>query len=136
VALELIRGERTVAESAAEYRMHPTMIHQWKEELLESAPNIFDRGKKKKGAEVDEEAAPELRPEIGELALANDTFHDDPGLGAAKSVGRSPFSIGTGSPAPASPTGGHVFPGDRFERTAEREFGWPADRRSARPDCP
>jgi transposase len=30
VALEAVKGERTVSELAAEYGLHPTMIHQWK----------------------------------------------------------------------------------------------------------
>ena len=35
VALEAVKGERTVSELAAEYGVHPTMIHQWKKALLE-----------------------------------------------------------------------------------------------------
>lgn len=31
VALEALKGERTVSELAAEYGVHPTMIHQWSE---------------------------------------------------------------------------------------------------------
>ncbi len=34
VALEAVKGERTVSELAAEYGVHPTMIHQWKKSLL------------------------------------------------------------------------------------------------------
>jgi transposase len=33
VALEALKGERTVSELAAEYGVHPTMIHQWSEPL-------------------------------------------------------------------------------------------------------
>ncbi|HWL57558.1 MAG TPA: transposase, partial [Paracoccus sp. (in: a-proteobacteria)] len=33
VALEAVKGERTVSELAAEYGVHPTMIHQWKKAL-------------------------------------------------------------------------------------------------------
>ena len=33
VALEAVKGERTVSELAAEYGVHPTMIHQWSEPL-------------------------------------------------------------------------------------------------------
>jgi len=33
VALEAVKGERTVSELAAEYGAHPTMIHQWKKAL-------------------------------------------------------------------------------------------------------
>ena len=34
VALEALKGERTVSELAAAYEVHPTMIHQWKKALF------------------------------------------------------------------------------------------------------
>ena len=71
VALESVKGERTVSELAAEYGVHPTMIHQWKKALLEGAAAIFERGAKKT-AEVDEETVRSLHAKIGELAVAND----------------------------------------------------------------
>ena len=71
VALETVKGERTVSELAAEYGVHPTMIHTWKKALLEGAADIFERGRTKK-AEVDEETVRELHAKIGELAVAND----------------------------------------------------------------
>ena len=71
LALEAEKGERTVSELAAEYGVHPTMIHQWKKALLEGASDILERAGKKK-AEVDEETVRSLRVKIGELAVAND----------------------------------------------------------------
>ena len=71
VALEALKGERTVSELAVEYGVHPTMIHQWKKALLEGASDIFERGSKKK-AELDEETVRSLHAKIGELAVAND----------------------------------------------------------------
>ena len=71
VALEALRGERTVAELAAEYGVHPTMIHQWKKVLLDGAADIFERGSKP-APEVDEETMRALHAKIGELAIAND----------------------------------------------------------------
>jgi transposase-like protein len=46
VALETLKGERTVSELATAYEVHPTMIHQWKKALLEGAAGIFERGGK------------------------------------------------------------------------------------------
>jgi transposase len=43
VALEAVRGESTVSELAAAYRVHPTMIHQWKKALFDGAAEIFER---------------------------------------------------------------------------------------------
>ena len=72
VALEAVKGERTVSELAAEYGVHPTMIHQWKKALLEGAADIFERGGGKKATEVDEDTVRALHAKIGELAVAND----------------------------------------------------------------
>jgi transposase len=71
VALEAVKGERTAAELATAYGVHPTMIHQWKKALLDGAADIFERGTKKT-AEMDEAAVRELHAKIGELAVAND----------------------------------------------------------------
>lgn len=71
VALEALKGERTAAELAMAYGVHPTMIHQWKKALLDGAVDIFERGPKKV-AEIDESAVRELHAKIGELAVAND----------------------------------------------------------------
>ena len=71
VALEALKGERTAAELATAYSVHPTMIHQWKKALLEGAQDIFERGAKKT-AEIDESAVRDLHAKIGELAVAND----------------------------------------------------------------
>ena len=84
VALEALKGERTVSELAAEYGVHPTMIHQWSEPwsaigsramasaLLDGAADIFERGGRKPVAEVNEETVRSLHAKIGELAVAND----------------------------------------------------------------
>lgn len=73
VALEAVKGERTVSELAAAYGVHPTMIHQWKRSLLEGAAGIFERGGKiAAGGEIGEDTVRELHAKIGELAVAND----------------------------------------------------------------
>ena len=73
VALEAVKGERTVSEQAAEYGVHPTMTHQWERSLLEGAAGIFERGGKAAvAAEVAEERVRDLHAKIGELAVAND----------------------------------------------------------------
>ena len=41
VALEAIRGEKTVAEIAAHHEVHPTQITAWKSQLLDNATAIF-----------------------------------------------------------------------------------------------
>ena len=76
VALEALKGERTVSELATAYEVHPTMIHQWKTALLEGAAGIFERGAKAAAtaeiAEIAEDTVRDLHAKIGELAVAND----------------------------------------------------------------
>ena len=43
VALEAVKGERTVSELAAEYGVHSTMIHQWIEPLSAIGPRTMAR---------------------------------------------------------------------------------------------
>ena len=71
VALEVLKGERTVSELATAYEVHPTMIHQWKKALLDGAADIFERGGKTAPV-VNEDTVRVLHAKIGELAVAND----------------------------------------------------------------
>lgn len=64
VALPAVKGERTVSELAAEYGMHPTMIHPWKKVLLDGAADIFERGGKR-APERDEDTVRSLHAKIG-----------------------------------------------------------------------
>jgi len=41
VAIEAIKGEKQIAELAAEFGVHPQQITQWKKELLDNGPELF-----------------------------------------------------------------------------------------------
>lgn len=41
VALEAIRGVKTLAELAAQYQVHPNQVSQWKKQLLSQAQDVF-----------------------------------------------------------------------------------------------
>lgn len=71
VALEAVRGEKTIAQIASEYGVHPNQIGQWKKRLLEDLPGLFsDRRRKEEkegAAETDE-----LYRQIGQLKVELD----------------------------------------------------------------
>ena len=67
VALEAIKEEQTLVELGARFQVHPNQIAEWKKQLLERAPEIFDKEKKSKEPDVKE-----LHAKIGRLAMEND----------------------------------------------------------------
>lgn len=69
VALAAVRGEKTLAELASQFDVHPNQITQWKVQLLERAAEVFGGGSAATGKPVDLKA---LHAKIGELALEND----------------------------------------------------------------
>jgi len=86
VALDAVKGERTIADLASRHGVHPTMINQWKKALVEGAPDIFERGRRKEPA-VDETMVKELHAKIGELAVATIFCHENSSPGPAGEAG-------------------------------------------------
>lgn len=73
VALEAVKGEKTIAEIASQSGVHPTMIHAWKRQLLDGASELFERGSKSPSAEPEANAQiDELYRQIGKLQVERD----------------------------------------------------------------
>lgn len=71
VALEAIRGEKTVAQIAAHHEVHATQVTAWKTALLENAVAIFGRDVV---AADGKEHIRELQAKVGELTKENSFF--------------------------------------------------------------
>ena len=85
VALEAIRGERTVAEIAARHEVHANQVSAWKTQALESLTRVFEKG----CGETDSAAQIQaLQLKIGQLTMENDFLEGAlgkfPGLSAKR----------------------------------------------------
>ena len=67
VALAAIAGDKTLAELAQRFDVHPNQITAWKRQLSEGASGIFDKSPAQPDADLKA-----LHAKIGQLTLEND----------------------------------------------------------------
>ena len=70
VALAAVKGDKTLAELAQQFDVHPNQITQWKAQLLDGAAGVF--GSEKVASANTPVDVKTLHAKIGELTLAND----------------------------------------------------------------
>src|ERR1700682_1906576 len=69
VAMAALKADRTVNELAAQYSVHPTLIHTWKKQLLTGAEAVFANGVRLRGVADGEAQKAELFEQIGRLKM-------------------------------------------------------------------
>jgi putative transposase len=79
IALEAIKGLRTVSEISSEYGVHPHQITQWKKQALEGLPDILS-DKRRKRKEDQKALVSELYQQIGQLKVELDWLKKKSGL--------------------------------------------------------
>jgi transposase len=71
VALAAVKNDRTIAQLAEQFDVHPNQITTWKDQLIDGATEVFERGGQSRAAAPDIDVKM-LHAKIGELVLEND----------------------------------------------------------------
>jgi putative transposase len=71
VALEAIKGQKTINELASKYGLHPNQITQWKRQALDALPQIFS-DRRLQGDKEREQLEAALYQQIGQLKFELD----------------------------------------------------------------
>ena len=79
VAIEAIKGQRTVNEIASTYQIHPNQVTEWKKQALRQLAEVFSSGRAR--AEMEEEGLRnQLYQEIGRLKIELEWLKKKSGL--------------------------------------------------------
>ena len=79
VAIEAIRGGRTLSQLGSQFKVHPIQIAKWRKAALEQLPELFVDGRKRKGRNGDSDSDA-LYEEIGRLKVEPDWLKKKVGL--------------------------------------------------------
>jgi putative transposase len=79
VAVEAIRGQRTAAQIAQVYSIHPTLVSTWKKQALDALPAVFQQPRDSR-AQAGEAEKEELYNQIGRLKVELDWLKKRAGL--------------------------------------------------------
>ena len=71
IALDAIKGQKTISELSSEYGIHSNQISRWRKQLLDAAPDIFTPGKDNE-AEKKEVEQDRLYKKVGQLQIEVD----------------------------------------------------------------
>ncbi len=71
VALEALRGDRTIQEIAAKRRVHPNQVSTWKRQAMDGLGEVFSNGHDRDRRDHEAEVR-DLHAKIGELTVERD----------------------------------------------------------------
>lgn len=72
VAIEALKGIKTVQQIARDFDLHPMQVTAWKKQLLEQSSSVFEAGREQAGNEDFERERTALHSKIGELSVQVD----------------------------------------------------------------
>ena len=72
VALEALKGQKTLNELASEFGVHPVQIAQWKRQLLDASAGVFESGASSRRERDQEQLVEQLYQEIGQVEVEVD----------------------------------------------------------------
>ena len=74
VAIAALQGDRTLAELASTYGVHPNLVSKWKQAAMEGLPDVFDRGggSLRRNSSANDEEKARLYEKIGRLEVELD----------------------------------------------------------------
>jgi transposase-like protein len=80
VAMEAIRGEKTLSQLGSQFKVHPMQIAKWRKAAIEQLPDLFVDGRTRKaaGTEADNDAL--YQEEIGRLKVELDWLKNKVGV--------------------------------------------------------
>ena len=71
VALEALRGDKTVQEIAVRHKIHPNQVSTWKQRAMEGMKEVFSKGTERARGDHEAEIR-DLHAKIGELTVERD----------------------------------------------------------------
>lgn len=71
VALEALRGDKTVQEIAAKHKVHPNQVSTWKRQAMDGLSKVFSNGTDRERQDHDTEIR-DLHAKIGQLTVERD----------------------------------------------------------------
>lgn len=100
VVVEALREQKTLAELASEFSLHPVQISQWKRIAVDGLHDVFGNGRNREEKDH-EQLQSELYKEIGRLKMEVDWLKKKSGVGCRRAPkthrAKPPGSNSTGS---------------------------------------